>query len=82
MEMQMPSPGDLANCGLEHEETMGVEVKQKCPRDDLRRLQLNDDTVGPVLRAKEDGQRLGAEHLKGKSREFQQLMQLWDQLVI
>ena len=70
MEMQTPSPGDLANSVAS---SMGVEVctvTQKCPRDDLRRFQLDDDTVGPVLRAKENGQRPDAEQLKGKSCEF------------
>ena len=74
-------------CGLTHEgdEMEGVEicsVMQKPQTNDVRELQLEDDVVGPVLTAKIADQRPTEDQLKGRSRDFRQLIQLWDQLVI
>ena len=74
-------------CGCTHEggETERVEicsVTQKPQTYDIRELQLEDDVVGPVLTAKIDNQRPTEDQLKGRSHDFRQLIQLWDQLVI
>ena len=75
-------------CGISHTEAdvaPGAEVcsvTQKAPMEDLRQSQLSDDTVGPVLQAKEENLRPNPEQLKGRSRAFQQLIQLWEQLVV
>lgn len=46
---------------------------------ELRQLQLDDPTVGPVLRAKEKGKK---PELCGQSRAFQILVQQWEQIEI
>ena len=74
-------------CGRTHEggETERVEicsVTQKPQTHDIRELQLEDDVVGPVLTAKIDNQKPTEDQLKGRSHDFRQLIQLWDQLVI
>lgn len=51
-------------------------------RDDLRRIQLEDPTVGFVLRARERGERPSSDLLKGKSLEARLLMQRWDKLQV
>ena len=48
----------------------------------LRKEQLEDETIGLILKAKETQQKPDARLLKAKPREAQQLSQLWDQLVV
>ena len=48
----------------------------------LRCKQLEDDTTGPVLQAKEADGKPDKETLRRYSRTAHQLFQLWDQLVI
>ena len=44
--------------------------------------ELEDDTTGPILRAKEADSKPDTETFRGYSRATRQLFQLWDQLVI
>ena len=50
--------------------------------EELRQLQQNDDTVGPLLKAVEDQQFPTSTVTQGKSRNFQLLLQQWRQLYI
>ena len=54
-------------------------VTTKLSSADLRHEQLEDDTTGPILWAKEADSKPDTETLRGYSRET---FQLWDQLVI
>jgi transposase InsO family protein len=72
----------LAHKGGEMERVEICSVSQKPQADNVSELQLEDDVVGPVLTAKIADQRPAEDRLKGRSREFRQLIQLWDQLVI
>ena len=49
---------------------------------DLCRKQLEDDSTGPILQAKEADGKPDAETLRRYSRATRQLFQLWDQLMI
>ena len=49
---------------------------------DLRKLQQEDDTVGPLLKAVEDQQCPPSSATQGKSRKFQLLLQQWKQLYV
>ena len=49
---------------------------------DLRRKQLEDDTTGPILQAKEADGKPDSETLRRYSKATRQLFQLWDQLVV
>ena len=44
--------------------------------------QLDDAILGPVLRAKQQGQKLPASEIKSMSRGSRQLFQIWDQLMV
>ena len=50
--------------------------------EELRQLQQNDDTVGPLLKAVEDQQFPTSTVTQGKSRNFHLLLQQWKQLYI
>ena len=50
--------------------------------EDLRKAQLEDHSVGTVLRAKEKNSRPLPEEIKSGSIETRKLFQIWDQLVI
>lgn len=81
-------------CGLSHgviseatSETLCMVVEDPeqqpvVPTHDLRQLQLEDDNVGPVLKAREANRKPGPADLAGKSRELARLVQLWDQLLV
>ena len=47
---------------------------------EIRQLQLDDPTIGPVVQAKEQDVRLPEEEAKKQSLETRRLLQLWDQL--
>ena len=49
---------------------------------ELRKLQLEDDTVGLLLKAVEDQQHPPSSVSQGKSRKFQLLLQQWNQLYV
>ena len=49
---------------------------------EIRQLQLQDTTVGPLLVAKEANQQPTLHTAKSKSPAFRKLVQLWDQLVV
>ena len=48
----------------------------------LRKKQLEDEVVGPILRAMETQSKPDIQTLRGGPREMYQLAQLWDQLVL
>jgi len=48
----------------------------------LRKEQLEDETIGFIVKAKEAQKRTDIQLLKGKPREAHQLYQLWDQSVV
>ncbi len=51
--------------------------------EEIRNLQLDDDHIGKVLRAKQKGgQKPSPEQLSGDSIETRRLVQLWDQLEV
>ena len=47
---------------------------------DLHCKQLEDDTTGPILQAKEADRNINTETLRSYPRAARQLFQLWDQL--
>ena len=49
---------------------------------DMRDLQLNDNCVGPILKAKEANQQPPQDLAKTQSLEYRRLLQQWDQLVV
>ena len=49
---------------------------------ELRKLQLEDDTVGLLLKAVEDQQHPPSSVSQGKSRKFQLLLQQWNQFYV
>ena len=49
---------------------------------DLRALQLDDEAIGVVLRAKEANNQLTKDDVSGKSHVTRRLVQIWDQLVL
>ena len=49
---------------------------------ELRTLQLQDDTIRPVIEAKENDQRPSRDQQKSGSMEQRRLFQLWDQLLV
>ena len=61
--------------------TIAVFLAQHSPQD-LRKLQLNDTTTGPVLRAVEKNTRLEPEAISRGGPEVRRLMQLWDRLTL
>lgn len=50
--------------------------------EEIRSLQLKDDAIGFILRAKEKGQRPTSSEAKGKGMAARRLNQLWDRLSI
>ena len=48
---------------------------------DLHQAQLEDATIGPILKAKQEGQKPQTDEVKRLSRDSRRLLQLWDQLV-
>ena len=48
--------------------------------EDIRKLQREDDTLGPVIQAIQSGERPNTNKTKELSRETRRLFQLWDQL--
>ena len=66
---------------LEHQQPVNMVLCGKS-HDELRTLQLEDDTIGLVLRAKESGNQLSKDDVAGRCHETRWLVQLWDQLVV
>ena len=50
--------------------------------DEIRNLQLQDNTIGPVLRAKEQQNRPGSDIISAYCTQTRKLFQLWDQLQV
>ena len=50
--------------------------------DEIRQLQISDDSIGFILKAKEGGQRPSCNEVKGKGMAVRRLHQLWDRLEI
>ena len=74
------SPGKL----LEYPAQSCSCAVQDCdqPLTEIRELQGADEDIGPVLQSVISGQVPEASLCKGKSREFNQLVQLWEQLLV
>ncbi len=67
------------------DQVMVITVRQPLgavSHKELRQLQMDDPGLGPIMIAKEKDQALLPEHLKGCSREVQQLAQQWGQLSV
>ena len=69
-------------CGRESHTTVSTVRTQDLEDKDLLQKQLEDSTVGPVLRAMREGRKSSDQHIRSKSRLCQQLFAKWDQLVI
>ena len=71
-------------CGrITHDEDVIIATTTfKESTNEIRQMQLKDEAVGPVLEAKESGQKPPAEDIKARSRTGRRLFQLWDQLVV
>ena len=48
----------------------------------MQQLQQGDETIGPIYQALRGGTRLSPSQEKGKGREFRELAQQWDQLLL
>ena len=71
-------------CGrITHDEDVIVATTTlKESNNEISQMQLKDEAVGPVLEAKESGQKPIAEDIKARSRTGRRLFQLWHQLVV
>ena len=70
-------------CGRETHETEAIVATTTLSQaKDLRKLQLEDSEVGPVLTARENNTKPSAEEIKAASRNTRRLFQLWDQLLV
>ena len=75
-------------CGRESHDTEQVVVAVTlmlpfdCSPQDLRATQLADATMGPVLKAKEAGQKPAPDQVKSLGPASRRLFQLWDQLLV
>jgi len=61
---------------------MATQAQGSEPDKSIREVQLADPTIGPVLRAKEEGTPPIAELTTASDHHSRQLVQQWDQLVI
>ena len=52
------------------------------PDPDLRRSQLEDELIGPFLRAKEAKTKPNQQEAQAMSPSAKRLLQIWDQLVL
>ena len=50
--------------------------------EDLTKLQLEDEVIGPVLKARLEGEKPSESQIKAFSRPIRWLFQLWNQLVV
>ena len=50
--------------------------------DEMRQLQLDDNTIRPFLRAKETNEKPTDSYVKAQSIEYRRISQQWDQLAI
>ena len=70
-------------CGQEtHEGEAIVATTTLSQAEDLRKLQLEDSEVGPVLTARENNTKPSLEEIKVTSQNTRQLFQLWNQLLV
>jgi hypothetical protein len=71
-------------CGREtHTEQLTAAVVTLASDEDLAllQLQLQDEIIGPVLKAKKEGNRPQEAQVKSLSTTTRRLFQLWDQLI-
>eukprot|EP00731_Ephydatia_muelleri_P006147 Em0003g395a len=59
----------------------GISLRGR-PVEEVKTLQLNDESLGIIVHAFEKGKRLRDDDVKGKSLETRRLVQIWDQLLI
>lgn len=75
-------------CGRESHDTEQMVVAATvmlpldCPPQDLRQAQLEDATMGSVLKAKEAGRKPTTDQVKSLGPASRRLFQLWDQLTV
>ena len=69
-------------CGQESHNMVSTVTIQGMEEKDLLQKQLEDSTVGPVLRAKGEGKKPSEEYIRGTNRHCQHLFAVWDQLVV
>ena len=62
--------------------SMATQMQGSEPDKSIREVQLTDATIGPVLRAKEEGKPPTAELTTASNHHTCQLVQQWDQLTI
>ena len=51
-------------------------------KSNLQLLQQRDEDIAPIIQAISSGKILSSKDAEGKSREFNQFIQQWDQLVV
>ena len=56
-------------------------IEERTPQS-IRQLQLDDPSIGSLLRAKEEDKKLTSDQARGKGPEVQRLLQLWERLLI
>ena len=66
---------------LRNQESSPAALEERTAQD-VRQLQLNDPSIGIVLKAKEEDKKLNSDQARGKGPEAQRLMQLWERLLI
>ena len=59
----------------------GISLRDR-PLEEVKTLQLNDESLGIIVHAFEKGKRLRDDDVKGKILETRHLVQIWDQLLI
>ena len=73
-------------CGCEaHTERpklLTIATVNLASREDFAQLQLDDDSIGPVLKAKVEGNKPSDTQMQPFSRSTRRLFQLWDQLLV
>ena len=74
---QEPSPEPHASVVVSR-----VSLPCRYSQNDLRRAQLEDPVIGPILSAREDDRKPSNADAKGKSSHYRRLLQLWDQLIV
>ena len=59
-----------------------VSLPREYSQEKLRKTQLEDRIIGPILCAKQETHTPSDETAKGKSSHYRHLLQLWDQLLV
>ena len=62
--------------------TTSMQPPESKPVPELRKAQLADPILGPLLRGQESGKKPSADELGSLSRSSRRLLQIWDQLTV